>query len=227
MKRRPIYLVIAALLVLLLLASIPRIDGVESVGITYIQDHPVLYEAYLDLCAERPLFSVSTQDTFQIVTVRNLWGTWQRYILPCFAADTHNIPRAGNADFTAFLHILSPWDQENLFTKLCPLKLDVFGVNMTPGENVMVYQLAEIVPNVSSFPNDMRVNANEFSLRIKHNCDKAPSLFVHYTLATLNSAHQRDQLVTSEFTWSYHLRMFGYEFEKGTFTLSKEHTVNA
>ena len=228
-KRKYLFLCLLIALVLLILAllTIPRVHSVETVDSAQISNYPALEWAYADLCAEYSLYEIVPANNIQIVTVRNLWGTWQRYILPCFAANTPDIPRAGNADFTAFTYILSPWEQENFFTKLCPLKLNTFGVSMTPGENVMAYQLAEIVPNVSFSPEDLHVNATEFNLSIKHNCDKEPGLFVYYTMATLNSAQERDQSVTTEFSWSYRLSMVGYQFDEGTFTLSKAHTVNA
>ena len=89
----------------------------------------------------------------------------------------------------------------------------------------MAYQLAEVVPG------DARVDTDRFGkdvvLQLKQNCDKEPGVFVYYTMATLNSARQADQGVTTEFSWSYSLRLGGSEFEKGTFSLIKEHTVNA
>lgn len=217
------YLIISIIVLLILLFStcIPHMHTIESVDVFHMSDYPALYEAYQKLCEERALYDIKTENAIQIVTVRNLWGRWERYILPCFAANTPDIPRAGNADFTAFMHILSPWNRESLFTKLCPLRLDTFGISMVPGENAMVYQLAEVLPM------GVNVNSAEFGLRMKQNCDREPGVYVYYTMATLNSAHQPDQLVTSEFTWSYRLRICGYEFEKSTFVLSNEHTVNA
>lgn len=131
-RKRWLYALIV-LIVLILLASIPRVYAIESVDTSQISDYPVLEESYNALCAEYSLYEIVPANNIQIVTVRNLWSTWQRYILPCFAAKTTDIPRAGNADFTAFMHILSPWDQESLFIRFCPLKLNTFGVSMTPG----------------------------------------------------------------------------------------------
>ena len=72
MKRKRWWIPIFVLLVLLLLASIPRIYGTELAAVDQMDACPVLKSAYEDICNQYPLHEISTEDTFYVVTIKNL-----------------------------------------------------------------------------------------------------------------------------------------------------------
>lgn len=219
MKQKRWIIAAVVLLLLILLASIPRLHAVERVDVSQISDYPVLLDAYNALCEEHSLYDIKTDNTIQILTVRNLWGSWQRYILPCFAADISDVPTAGNADFTAYSCVLAPWEQENLFTRFYPL---TFGLNviLEPGENVFVSSLVETVPDNGILHDGTLV----FSKGI--NVNEQPETFVYYTTGTASSAQQRDQETSSVIRWEYFLKIYRNHFGFGTMEIEKQHIVN-
>ena len=221
MKRKHLLLVLLVVLALftLLLVLIPRIHTIETVDSAQISSYPALESAYNELCEKHSLYEIVPGKNIQIVTVRNLWGTWQRYILPCFAADIPDVPTAGNADFTAYCHVLAPWEQENLFTRLCPL---TFGLNVTlePGENVFVSSFVEALPDKGVLYDGTVI----FSKGV--NVNKQPETFVYYTTATASSAQQRDQKTSSSIRWEYYLKINRNHFGFDTTQIEIPHIVN-
>lgn len=222
MKHKYLLYVMSAVLLLLtvLLLSIPRVDAVWSVPVQMMGEYPALQEAYDHLSEERGLWEIVTEDTIRIVTVKNLWGSWDRYILPCYAAKTPAVPTAGNATFNMFMHVLSPWSEENLFTRLCPAKLTL-NVSMIPGENTFVSERVEATPVPAATLDDHVVLDGSI------NCDREPSVFVYYTVATHSSALERDKTVIGTFEWTYFLKLCGKEIFFNEFTINQEYTVNA
>ncbi len=217
-KRRIIAVIV--LLFLLLFASIPHLHTVESVDVSQLAHYPALQDAYNALCEDHSLYDIKTENVIQIATVRNLWGSWERYVLPCFAADTPTIPTAGTCQMTAFMHVLSVWEKENIFTKMCPLKLTM-NVAMTPGENTFVYEKVDAIP-VEALLHDDLVALDE-----KVNCDKDPSIFVYYYTATAASAETRDQTVEAELQWKYFLELCGQRILFNVCSIKQAYIVNA
>lgn len=58
-------------------------------------------------------------------------------------------------------------------------------------------------------------------------CDKLPTVFVDYSMATNNSALEVKQTVTTAFRWEYSLRFMGKKLRTGPYILEIEHLVNA
>ena len=220
MMRKRWLIALLALLVLLLIASVPHLSATETVDVAKIAAYPALHDAYIALCKEYSLSEIKTEKTIQIVTVRNLWGSWQQYILPCFAADVRPVPTAGYGSFSAHMHVLSVWSQENLFTRMCPVKL-TSNVLLTPGENTFVSGRFETYPQGAVSDSDGIV------IFEKVNCGKEPSTFVYYTLATKASAQERDQETEATFRWNYFLQMCGKQIFFGTFSIDETYIVNA
>ena len=220
-KQKHLYLIVFIVLVMLTLTllSIPCVHSVETVDVSQISHYKVLDWAYQDLCAEHSLYEVVPDKNIQIVTFRNLWCSWKRYILPCFAVDIPDVPTAGNADFVAYSCVLAPWAQENLFTLLCPL---TFGLNviLEPGENVFVSSFAETIPNNGVLHDGTVIFSNGM------NVNKQQEVFVHYTVGTAASAEQRDQKTSSTIRWEYFLKINRNYFGFGTMEIVKHHIVN-
>ena len=126
MKRKRWWIPVLVLIVLLLLASIPRVYDTESVMVDQMDAYPVLRSAYDDIFIQYPLHEISTEDVFYVVTIKNLWGSWQRYILPCYTARFPDIPTAGSVRCSVNLLVLAPWSEENIFTNMFRLKMRDF-----------------------------------------------------------------------------------------------------
>lgn len=220
MKRKRWFIALFALAFLLLIASIPRLYQIEIADASDIADYPALEEAYIKLCSDYSLSEIVTEETIHVVTVKNLWGSWDRYILPCFVADTRAVPTAGNGSFSADMHVLSPWSEENLFTRMCPIKL-TSNVLLTPGENTFVSE------HFDAYPQGAVMDSNGIVIFEKVNCDKEPSTFVYYTLATKASAQERDQETEATFQWNYFLQMCGKQILFGAFSIDQPYIVNA
>ena len=221
MKRKYSGVLLLTLLVLLSLTllSIPRVHSIETVDSARLTGYPALEWAYQDLCAEHSLYEIVPDSHFQIVTFRNAWCSWNRLILPCFAADIPDVPTAGNADVVAYACVLAPWEQEPLFTRLCPL---TFGLNVTlePGENVFVSSFVETIPDNGVLHDGTVI----FSEGV--NVNKQPEIFVYYTAATASSATQRDQLTSTSVRWEYFLKIRSNLFGFGEQRIEIPHLVN-
>ena len=220
MNRKRWLLALFALILLLLIASIPRLYKIETVDASWMAKYPALQEAFEKLSEENSLYEIQTGETIQIVTVKNLWGSWERYILPCFAADARSVPTAGNGSFTAFMHVLAPWSEENFFTRICAIKL-TSNVLLTPGENTFVSG------HFDAHPQGAIMDAEGTVIFEKINCDKEPSTFVYYTLATAASAKDRGQETQATFQWKYFLELCGKQILFDTFSIDPIYIVNA
>lgn len=219
-KRFVMILTVALALLSLTLISLPRVHTIEAVDSTQISNYPVLERAYNELCAEHSLYEIVPEKDIHIVTVRNLWGSWERYILPCFAAQIPDVPTAGNADFMAYSCVLAPWEQDNLFTRLCPL---TFGLNVVlePGENVFVSSFVKTIPDNGILHDGTVI----FSEGI--NVNEQAETYVYYTTATAASAQRRDQETCSAIRWEYFLKINRSLFGFGSMQIEKVHIVNA
>ena len=225
MKQKTWYLALLVLLMLLLLSSIPRIDQIQSVDISKISDYPILQDSYAELCEQYSLYEITTEDTIRIVTIKNIWGRWERYILPCYSVYLPSIPTAGSVDSHAALYVLAPWSHENIFTDLFRLKVRDFSLYLEPGENLFVNEHAELT-HANMYPVRHIVPARFISFSEAVICDKLPTVFVDYSVATNSSAMKHNQSVSTVFTWEYSLRFMGKQLRAGTFILEKEHFVN-
>lgn len=225
MKRKHWLILLPVVVVLLLLASIPRISEIHTVDSDDIRDYPILYKAYADLCDEYSLYEVIAEDTIHIVTVKNLWGSWQRHILPCYSAHVPTVPTAGSVDAHAGLYVLAPWSEENLFTGMYRLKVRDFSLYMEPGENLFVYERAELT-HANMYPVRYIVGSSLIDFDEAIICDKLPTVFVDYSMATNNSAMERNQSATTVFRWEYSLRFMGEKIRTGAFVLERNHFLN-
>lgn len=133
--KRKYWLIALVILGILLLASIPRVTEIRTADSEELRSYPILFKAYRDLCDEYSLYEILTEDTICIVTVRNLWGSWQRYILPCYSAHVPTVPAAGSVDSHTALYVLAPWSEESFFTNFLRLKVRDFSLYLDPDEN--------------------------------------------------------------------------------------------
>lgn len=224
MKRKVILSVVIVLLLFIVL-SIPRFGDMQMVPVEKIEQYPQLRQAYSKLCSERDLYTIETEENFYIVTIKNLWGSWQRYILPCYAIKVPDIPTAGSVGITAEMHILSEWSEENFFTDFCRLKMRNYSIRVEPGENTALYPLAEFThPGLS--PVKYLVNAELFSADEAIFCNALPTIYVRYKLSTNLSTQENAQQVTTTFYYQYSLRMLGKRFFDGSYVFAAEHLVN-
>ena len=226
MKNKRWVLAVIALLLSLLIASIPRLHTIESVDASKIPDYPALQEAYHGLCEEYSLYDLQTDDMIQIVTIRNLWGSWERYILPCYSAHLPTIPKAGSTSGHAGLFILAPWSEENLFTNLFRLKVRDFWLYMDTPQNLFVYEYAEVT-DANLYPVRRVLHSKLITLEDAIICNRQPTVLAEYSLATNHSAGKKDEPVLTKFTWKYTLRFMGHKLSAGSYTLNVEHILNA
>lgn len=211
-------LVVMALLVAL---SIPRVDSIDQVPVADIGDYPALEKAYENICRRYGHLTIETDSMIQIVTIKNLWGSWDRYILPCFAANAPTVPRAGMQSFTAFMHILTVWEEENLFTRLSPLEVSI-NTNMLTGDYTALSEDFRVIPEPA-------VKSGNWIVFEWLDCEKNPSCFVYYWVGTSSSAAELDQeqTTTATFQWKYVMKIHWTRFGVGNYTIDKTYTVNA
>lgn len=225
MKRKHWWIALTALIFLLLLASVPRMDEMEVVDVDNMAGYPALQSAYEDLCEEYSLYEIVTEDVIRVATVKNLWGSWQRYILPCYSAHVPTIPTAGSVDSHTALYVLAPWSEENIFTACLRLKVRDFSLYLEPGENVFVSEQAELT-HCNLYPVRYIVYARLIDSDEAIICDKLPTILVDYSMASNKSAMEADQSATTVFQWEYSLRFMGKKIRTGEFILKTDHIVN-
>lgn len=204
---------------LLTAGSVPRVSEVRRDSAENIEKYTVLADAVDGWKENYSLYEADTADTIQIVTLRNLWGSWEGYILPVFGAQMPNIPTAGSVDISACFHVVSVWEKDNLFTRMVPLKVTQFGVAANPGRNTYFYELAEVRPM------DYMVDSAGF--RLEERFAAGETVTVRYSASTYHSADVRDEQTATEFTWQYTVSSFGREITAGTHNMTVYHTVNA
>lgn len=227
MKIKHWWIPILVLLFLLLLASVPRIYGTESVVIDQMDAYPVLKSAYEDICNQYPLHEISTEDTIYVVTIKNLWGSWQRYILPCYAARFPDIPTAGSARCSVNLLVLAPWSEENIFTNMFRLKMRDFSLHLEPGKNLFISSPYAELTHANLSPVKYLVQPKLIASSEAIICNQLPTVSVEYSLATLDSTKERKQPVTTTLTWDYSIRFMGKKIRTGSFDLFMDHFANS
>ena len=225
MKRKRWIIAVMALILSLLIASIPHLHTIESVDVSQMSDYPVLQDAYDQLCDDDSLYEITTEDKIQIITVKNLWGSWQRYVLPCYSAHIPTVPTAGSVDSHAGLYVLAPWAEKNVLTDLYRVKVRDFSLLLEPAENLFVCEQAKVT-HAGINPVRHIVYARLIDFDDAVICNKLPTVFVDYSVATNNSALEREQSVTTKFQWDYSLRFMGEKIRTGTFVLEKSHILN-
>ena len=225
MKNKRWIIAVIAPLISLLIASIPRLYTVEAVDVSNISDYPALLNDYNVLCEERSSYNVQTENTIQVVTVRNLWGSWERCVLPCYAVCTPDVSKAGSTDFCAEMFVLAPWNQENLFTKICNLRVVEFTMRLEPGENTFVNKMAEFT-YPAKMPAAYLVESEFFSSDESIVCSGQPTISVKYRVATNSSIEETSQPVTTNFSYEYNLSMWGKRLFVGDRCVASEHLVN-
>lgn len=226
MKRKRWWIPIFVLLVLLLLASIPRIYGTELAAVDQMDAYPVLKSAYEDICNQYPLHEISTEDTFYVVTIKNLWGSWQRFILPCYTAWFPDIPSAGSVRCSANLLILAPWSEENIFTNMFRLKMRDFSLYSEPGKNLFISSPYAELTHANLTPVRYLVKPKLINSSEAIICNRLPTVSVEYSLATLDSKREGKQLVVSTLTWDYSLRFMGKKICTVSYDLHMDHFAN-
>lgn len=227
MKKKYWWIPLLVLILLLLLASIPRLHGMESVEASQMDAYPVLKSAYEDICSQYPSHEIFAEDTIHVVTVKNLWGSWQRYILPCYTARFPDVPTAGSVRCAANLLVLAPWSEENIFTDMFRLKVRDFSFYTEPGENLFFSSpYAELThPNLA--PARYLVEPEMIQSSEAIICSDLPTVAVEYSLATLDSRNNRQQPVTTTLTWDYTIRFMGKMIRTGSYVLLMDHIANS
>lgn len=214
-------LCILAVLVLLVILSVPRVDSLEQVPVATMEKYPALQEAYDELCYQHRYLTVETEAYIQIVTVKNIWGSWERYILPCFGVQTQPVPKNGTADFLSAMHILSPWEEENFFTDLMPLSLTANTVMLT-GQGVRVSESFEAIPGHAKKDNQGVIVFEQFR------CDRTPDAVVFYLVGTSSGVPDKDQpwQTQATFQWKYVLEIGKTFVYFGDFSTEQSFSVN-
>ena len=226
MKRTRWWIPILVLFVLLLLASIPRIYGTESVVVDQMDAYPVLKSAYEGICNQYPLHEISTEDMIYVVTIKNLWGSWQRYILPCYAARFPDVPSAGSVRCSVNLLVLAPWSEENMFTNMFQLKMRDFSLHLEPGKNIFISSPYAELTHANLSPVRYLVEPKLIDSSEAVICNGLPTMSVEYSLATLDSNQERKQPVITTLTWDYSLRFMGKKIRTGSHDLYMDHFAN-
>ena len=214
-----------ALLISLLSTCIPHMHTIESVDVSHMSDYPVLHDVYQKLSEEHTPCKITTEDMIQIVTVRNLWGSWDRYVLPCYLLDVPDVPGDQMVDCCVSVCVLSPWSEQNMLTDLCRLKMLDFAQRIEPGENTYLYEDAEFTwPQLA--PARYRVHAQSFSSDRAFICDSLPTAYTEFSLATNNRQLESCQRVTTTVYLDYKLKMLGSTILVRNVHLPCEHMVN-
>lgn len=224
MKKKMIFSVIVICL-LLFTASIPKLDSVQKIPVQQLDLYPELFRSYHQLCEERDNYAIQTEEYLLVAKVKNLWGSWDRYILPCYAVMFPDVPASSSVSAIAEMHILSEWSEENFFTDLCRLKVRNFSMRLEPGENTVLYEQAEFT-NPGMSPVMYLVHAGLFSIDYAITCDALPTTYVNYKLSTNLSTQEASQPVTTTIYYGYSLRMLGRRFFDGDYAFAAAHLVN-
>lgn len=212
---------LVAVLAALAVMSIPRVDHIEAVPVAAMEKYPALQDAYDELCYQHRYLTVATEESIQIITVKNIWGSWERYILPCFGVQTQTVPENGNVDFHSTMHVLSPWEEENVFTRMMLLSMDI-NISMDLGEYALASKLVEVIPGGSR-----HIDGTDYIE--DHDCDKSPSLALFYSVGTSARAEllEGPQEIQAVFQWVYTLKINGVRIGFGEFSINQAFTVNA
>lgn len=213
---------ILAIFLLLAILSIPRVDSLQHVPVATMEKYPVLQEAYDDLCYQHRYLTIETEEYIQIVTVKNIWGSWERYILPCFGVQTQTVPQNGNVDFLSFMHILSPWEDENFFTGMIPLSLTANTVLISE-EGLWVSENFEAIPGHAQKDNEGVIVFEQFR------CDQTPDAVVFYSVGTSSAVPDPEQpwQTQATFQWKYVLQIGKTFVYFGDFSTEQNFYVNA
>jgi len=226
MKRKRWWIPVLVLIVLLLLASIPRVYDTESVMVDQMDAYPVLRSAYDDIFIQYPLHEISTEDVFYVVTIKNLWGSWQRYILPCYTARFPDIPTAGSVRCSVNLLVLAPWSEENIFTNMFRLKMRDFSLYLEPGKNLYISSPYAELTHANLSPVRYLVEPKLINSSEAVICNGLPTVSVEYSLATLDSNRERKEPIITTLTWDYSLRFMGKKIRSGSYVLFMDHFAN-
>lgn len=223
--RKPIKILLFSFLILLVVSilCIPRISALNSVPLESIGQYPALQERYEQFCADHSDYEIVTEDAIQVISLKCLWGSWERYVLPCYAVKTQDIPQQGSVPFTAKLNILSVWSEESDFSKYCPVKMWNFSISANPGDNMVLPETATLY--IHKFGYAM-LDPKAIALDEVINCDERPIVTLECEAAANDRTLPAQQTETS-FTWSYTLRCWGKEFFTGSFTLPSIHRVGS
>lgn len=209
-KKKCVWLIGATVLLLLLLfvlASLPRATDWEQASFSpeTAEEYPALYQAYQQLLEDNSLSRVVAEDALRIVTVKNLWSSCEYYILPCYIIKLNSVPHAGSTDWSAALHILIACsDEDSMVAKLSSIDVREFTLEMKPGENTFVYSYADILPS------DIRVgDPKTVTMDGPVDCLADPQIRVTYTVATGESAKEREVETQACFDWYYSIYCCG------------------
>ena len=216
-------LFLIVVLVALAVLSVPRVDSMEQVPVATMEKYPALQEAYDDLCHQYRYLTIETEEYIKIVTVKNIWGSWERYILPCFGVQTQTVPKNGNVDFLSFMHVLSPWEEENFFTGMMPLSLTANTVMTPGGEGVRVSEHFDAIPGHAKKDNQGVIVFEQFR------CDLTPDAVVFYVVGTSVGVPDPEQpwQTQATFQWKYFLQIRKTFVYFGDFSSEQEFLVNA
>lgn len=203
-----VILISVILLILLVLSLVPQVASVESVAFDPAAEgsYPGLHRAYQELCGENGAELVTAEACVEVVTVKNLWSSWDYYILPCYVTEVKNVPRAGETSWRAALHVLSVCSKENsLLARLCGPKIRDFSLRLEPGEDTFVSSVVDV------FPGDITVEAPacEVSMKSAVRLTDTPEISVSYRIGTAASAAEREEEAAAIFVWSYEIYLCG------------------
>ena len=226
MKSKHWWASLFALILLLLVASVPRVGGMTTVDADELDTYPVLIDAYMDLCDEYPTEQIAAHDQFYIVTIKNLWGSWHRYIMLCHSIDTPDVPVEGAVQFRANMYILSPWSQKNLFTDLSRLKVRDYYQSIELGTGVILsdfvrFTHSQLMP-AAYLSEDTYLFEDEALI-----CDDALAISTETSVVSNLLSDAPAKSVTTTFYFEYILSMLGKRLCVVGYPVNSDHLVNA
>ena len=221
-KRKYLYVALIALVVILLLVPF-RACQKSNLQMSPVYRTITFSKAHTQISVNNIPYTISRQAILFILSRSKIsWEPGSAISCPV----TLFTSKAGSTDSHAGLHILPPWSNENLFTNMFRLKVRDVSLYMEPGENLYVYEMAEVT-HASMYPVHFMVYSKLIDFDDAVICDKQPTVFVDYSVVTFNSTEERNQAVETSFTWEYSLRFAGRKIWTGTHILEIEHIVNA
>ena len=200
-KKKWIVLILALLLVLVA-ASVPRVRSRETVPVENLENgaFPALWDAYR---LEQEQYGLIPEGTATIVTVGNLWGSARYGFLPCVYAQVNTVPENGDSHWATRLCMVQAVEGSALVKKLVRTRFENVKVHADPGEDTMLSSKAGIDPagtwDHETGWAEIECPASAITSAVE----------VNFIAATKGSAQEANQECTSRFTWGTDVLLCG------------------
>lgn len=204
MKKGVVYLALALLVILVLvLLSIPRVSAHETVAFDTVTeaDYPALVHAYRQLCGDSGTVQIDPGSEVEVITIENLWGSCEYYVLPCYLTTIGTVPHAGSIEWVASLRLLCVCsDEDCLAARLCKWQVQDLKLRLDPGSNTAFYSFVKVHPLDITYGTPREIEVHK-----SINCTKNPQVDIVYTVATAASAQDRGEQTSATWNWGYSL----------------------